>query len=114
MGYNIEDSYGGPADEPETIVIITEAFEGGEHRIDKQYRMGTLYSSDYWQTQHDGEHKIYIKRGGVCNRDIPRDEKTRLAEFILPLCNKDQALASLAKIQNESGNILQIRIEEKI
>ena len=97
-----------------TVVIITEGFSEGNHTASQVIKNDLLYHSDFWESQPNGQHDVYIKRGGISNRYMPNAEKKQFVKFILPYCNDVQKLACLCRVQNEDGNILQVRIEEKI
>ena len=111
------DNYGGPEEDGEilrTVVIITERLEEGELLLAKRVTASSLYTSDYWKSQPNGEHEVLIHHKGIRNREIPKPEKAGFAEFILPYCTNGQALASICRVQNEDGTVWQVQIEEKI
>lgn len=92
-------------------VVIYQRGADGKLGITRRHKLSSNYTSDFFKSQPDREYTLYLQNCGICNREIPREEKTRLRNLFLDFCNED--FVGLAKIDIFNGEIIHIRIEPK-
>lgn len=96
-----------------TVIVTTQKVDGKTVILNQIIR-NIGYNSDYWANQPDGEYEIYINQGGVRNREIPKNEKTRFIGFITPYLKDSNTFVGIVRFSNRKGIATQIQIEPKI
>jgi hypothetical protein len=71
------------------------------------------YSSDYWRSMPDGEHKLFFNLGGIACRFMPKIEKKSLKQYFHEHCRIHTPFTGTAIVQNYGGELRSITATEK-
>lgn len=100
-----------------TSVTVVSKDSNGKQVIVELGVKHRVYSSDYWKNQKNGEYLIYMTQGGIRNRDIPKDEKKDLLNFLSRhLCiseDIDAKFSGTLRLYVYEGVIASILVEYK-
>lgn len=96
-----------------TVVTVTHRVDG-KLVVRDAFTLDREYTSGYWESQPDGEYELIMNQGGIFNRNIPREEKVKLVNFLSHHFDNKHPFAGLVKLENSKGRISQVRIEPKI